>query len=109
MESDPEKADHNKSLWEEVKVTGVNFIFLNFEVFSCLKKSKKNILCNLELNEFFLDYDIIVNFRELTFVWHSPLGQEPSVPHFNMVTIPEFSTLPKNSSRNGLADATQPS
>ena len=37
MESDPEKADQKKSLWNEVKVTGVNFIFLNFEVFSCLK------------------------------------------------------------------------
>ena len=58
---------------------------------------------------FSLNNDINVNFRELTFVWHSPLGQEPSVLHFNMVTIPEFSTLPKNSSRNGLVDATQPS
>ena len=103
MESDPEKADQNKSLWEEVKVTGVKFIFY---VFSCLKYS---YICKSKSNELSLDNDIIVNFRELTFVWHSPSGQEPSVPHFNMVTIPEFSMLPKNSSRNGLADATQPS
>ena len=103
MESDPEKADQNKSLWEEVKVTGVKF---DFYVFSCLKYS---YICKSKSNELSLDNDIIVNFRELTFVWHSPSGQEPSVPHFNMVTIPEFSMLPKNSSRNGLADATQPS
>ena len=107
MESDPEKADQNKSLWEEVKVTGVKFnLDLIFYVFSCLKYS---YICKSKSNELSLDNDIIVNFRELTFVWHSPSGQEPSVPHFNMVTIPEFSTLPKNSSRNGLADATQPS
>ena len=30
MESDPEKADQNKSLWEEVKVTGVNLIWIQF-------------------------------------------------------------------------------
>ena len=64
---------------------------------------------NVKSNELSPNNDIIVNFRELTFVWHSPSGQEPSVLHFNMVTIPEFSMLPKNSSRNGLADATQPS
>ena len=36
MGSDPEKADQNKSLWEEVKVTGVKFnldlIFMSFRV-----------------------------------------------------------------------------
>ena len=108
MESDPEKADRNKSLWEEVKVTGVNLIYLD-SIFMSFRFSNNPTYLNLKSNEFSLNNDIIVNFRELTFVWHSPSGQEPSVPHFNMVTTPEFSTLHKNSSRKGLADATQPS
>ena len=49
MESDPEKADQNKSLWEEVKVTGVKF---NFYVFSCLKYS---YICKSKSNELSLD------------------------------------------------------